>query len=89
MLDFRNGMQNLTGACWSPFRPSVFFTLNMDGVLDIWDILFKQTSSALSVKVWSQLQSQKSLMGPMTLNPYWYAGMNIHFNSAVLLSSGV
>uniref|UniRef100_A0A3P9LSI4 Uncharacterized protein n=1 Tax=Oryzias latipes TaxID=8090 RepID=A0A3P9LSI4_ORYLA len=51
IMAFRNGMQNLTGACWSPFRPSVFFTLNMDGVLDIWDILFKQTSSALSVKV--------------------------------------
>lgn len=38
-------------ACWSPVRPSVFFTVKMDGVLDVWDILFKQNDPTLSVKV--------------------------------------
>lgn len=37
--------------CWSPVRPSVFFTVKMDGVLDVWDILFKQNDPTLSVKV--------------------------------------
>ncbi|XP_019749168.1 dynein intermediate chain 2, axonemal-like isoform X1 [Hippocampus comes] len=41
----------LTDACWSPVRPSLFFTVKMDGVLDIWDILFKQNDPTLSVKV--------------------------------------
>ncbi|XP_054613747.1 dynein axonemal intermediate chain 2-like [Dunckerocampus dactyliophorus] len=44
-------MSYLTDACWSPVRPSVFFTVKMDGVLDIWDILFKQSNPTLSVKV--------------------------------------
>ncbi|XP_049595263.1 dynein axonemal intermediate chain 2 [Syngnathus scovelli] len=44
-------MSCLTDACWSPIRPSVFFTVKMDGVLDIWDVLFKQTEPTLSVKV--------------------------------------
>lgn len=38
-------------ACWSPVRPSVFFTVKMDGVLDVWDILFKQNDPTLSIKV--------------------------------------
>uniref|UniRef100_A0A674PMN7 Dynein, axonemal, intermediate chain 2b n=2 Tax=Takifugu rubripes TaxID=31033 RepID=A0A674PMN7_TAKRU len=41
----------LMDACWSPVRPSVFFTVKMDGVLDVWDILFKQNDPTLSVKV--------------------------------------
>ncbi|XP_057675275.1 dynein axonemal intermediate chain 2-like isoform X1 [Corythoichthys intestinalis] len=41
----------LTDGCWSPVRPSVFFTVKMDGVLDIWDILFKQNDPTLSLKV--------------------------------------
>ncbi|XP_034439463.1 dynein intermediate chain 2, axonemal-like [Hippoglossus hippoglossus] len=44
-------MSFLTDACWSPVRPSVFFTVKMDGVLDIWDILFKQNDPTLSLKV--------------------------------------
>ncbi|XP_061554588.1 dynein axonemal intermediate chain 2-like isoform X1 [Phycodurus eques] len=47
----KHQMAYLTDACWSPVRPSVFFTVNMDGVLDIWDILFKQIDPTLSVKV--------------------------------------
>ncbi|CAB1420428.1 unnamed protein product [Pleuronectes platessa] len=44
-------MSFLTDACWSPVRPSVFFTVKMDGVLDVWDILFKQNDPTLSLKV--------------------------------------
>uniref|UniRef100_A0A3P8TLU7 Dynein, axonemal, intermediate chain 2b n=1 Tax=Amphiprion percula TaxID=161767 RepID=A0A3P8TLU7_AMPPE len=44
-------MSYLTDACWSPVRPSVFFTLKMDGMLDVWDILFKQSDPTLSLKV--------------------------------------
>ncbi|XP_061733218.1 dynein axonemal intermediate chain 2 [Nerophis ophidion] len=44
-------MSYLTDACWSPVRPSVFFTVKTDGMLDIWDVLFKQNDPTLSVKV--------------------------------------
>ncbi|KAM7384902.1 hypothetical protein PAMA_011998 [Pampus argenteus] len=47
----RYQMSYLTDACWSPVRPSVFFTVKMDGVLDVWDILFKQNDPTLSLKV--------------------------------------
>ena len=43
--------ENLTDGCWSPTRPSVFFTARQDGVLDAWDILYQQKSPILSVKV--------------------------------------
>ncbi|XP_066560553.1 dynein axonemal intermediate chain 2 isoform X2 [Amia ocellicauda] len=44
-------MANLTDGCWSPVRPSVFFTVKMDGTLDVWDFLFKQNDPTLSLKV--------------------------------------
>ncbi|XP_072226733.1 dynein axonemal intermediate chain 2 [Leuresthes tenuis] len=44
-------MSHLMDACWSPVRPSVFFTVKMDGMLDVWDILFKQSDPTLSLKV--------------------------------------
>lgn len=44
-------MSYLSDACWSPVRPSVFFTVKMDGTLDVWDILFKQNDPTLSLKV--------------------------------------
>ncbi|XP_060700806.1 dynein axonemal intermediate chain 2 [Hemiscyllium ocellatum] len=44
-------MSNLTDGCWSPVRPSVFFTTKMDGTVDIWDLLFKHSEPSLSVKV--------------------------------------
>uniref|UniRef100_A0A665U085 Uncharacterized protein n=1 Tax=Echeneis naucrates TaxID=173247 RepID=A0A665U085_ECHNA len=47
----RYQMSYLMDACWSPTRPSVFFTVKMDGVLDVWDILFKQNDPTLSLKV--------------------------------------
>ena len=43
--------ENLTDGCWSPTRPSVFFTTRMDGCLDCWDILYQQRAPLLSVKV--------------------------------------
>ncbi|XP_028675444.2 dynein axonemal intermediate chain 2-like [Erpetoichthys calabaricus] len=44
-------MAYLTDGCWSPIRPSVFFTTKTDGTLDVWDFLFKQNDPTLSVKV--------------------------------------
>uniref|UniRef100_A0A8C9SCC7 Dynein axonemal intermediate chain 2 n=1 Tax=Scleropages formosus TaxID=113540 RepID=A0A8C9SCC7_SCLFO len=44
-------MAYLMDGCWSPVRPSVFFTVKMDGTLDAWDFLFKRNDPTLSVKV--------------------------------------
>uniref|UniRef100_A0A9J7Y6M7 Dynein, axonemal, intermediate chain 2b n=2 Tax=Cyprinus carpio TaxID=7962 RepID=A0A9J7Y6M7_CYPCA len=44
-------MTYLLDGCWSPVRPSVFFTVKMDGTLDVWDILFKEKDPILSLKV--------------------------------------
>nr|XP_015826641.2 dynein axonemal intermediate chain 2 [Nothobranchius furzeri] len=44
-------MSHLMDACWSPVRPAVFFTVAFEGVLDIWDIFFKQGEPTLSLKV--------------------------------------
>lgn len=41
----------LTDGCWSPIRPSVFCTAKMDGSLDIWDFIFKQTDPTLTLQV--------------------------------------
>jgi len=41
----------LTGGTWSPTRPGVFFTIKMDGELDVWDYFYKQNDPTLSVKV--------------------------------------
>ncbi|ORZ39046.1 WD40-repeat-containing domain protein [Catenaria anguillulae PL171] len=41
----------LTDGCWSPVRPSVFFTGKSDGSVDVWDCLFKQHTPTLSVPV--------------------------------------
>ena len=43
--------ENLTDGCWSPTRPSVFFTAREDGVLDAWDVLYQQKAPILSTKV--------------------------------------
>uniref|UniRef100_H3BDV5 Dynein axonemal intermediate chain 2 n=1 Tax=Latimeria chalumnae TaxID=7897 RepID=H3BDV5_LATCH len=48
---FRYHMCYLTDGYWSPVRPTVFFTSKMDGTLDVWDFLFKQSDPTLSVKV--------------------------------------
>ena len=41
----------LTGGTWSPTRPGVFFTIKMDGEMDVWDYYYKQSDPTLSVKV--------------------------------------
>jgi dynein intermediate chain 2, axonemal len=46
-------MSYLTDGCWSPTRPSVFFTARMDGAIDVWDYLFKQTEPTFTVQVGS------------------------------------
>eukprot|EP00054_Salpingoeca_dolichothecata_P018737 m.115500 g.115500 ORF g.115500 m.115500 type:complete len:584 (+) comp22988_c1_seq3:64-1815(+) len=58
----------LTDGCWSPTRPAVAFTSRADGVLDVWDYLFKPTEPALTVQVCDeaihtiQVQEQGSLL---------------------------
>eukprot|EP00668_Euglena_longa_P046390 GGOE01062075.1.p1 GENE.GGOE01062075.1~~GGOE01062075.1.p1 ORF type:complete len:595 (+),score=223.86 GGOE01062075.1:63-1847(+) len=41
----------LTSGSWHPVRPGVFLTTRMDGRLDVWDLMYKQTTSVLSVQV--------------------------------------
>ncbi|KAG8129229.1 hypothetical protein E2320_015939 [Naja naja] len=47
----RYHMAYLTDGCWSTTRPAVFFTTKMDGTLDVWDFLFKQSDPTLHLKV--------------------------------------
>ena len=44
-------MSYLTDGCWSPARPGVFFTANMNGELDVWDYIIKQNEPTLSIQV--------------------------------------
>lgn len=41
----------LTCGVWHPIRPGVFFTTRMDGYLDCWDLMLRQTTPALSIQV--------------------------------------
>lgn len=41
----------VTGGCWSPTRPGVFFVTRADGVVDIWDYHYRQTEVTYSHKV--------------------------------------
>ncbi|KAG2445864.1 hypothetical protein HXX76_000468 [Chlamydomonas incerta] len=41
----------LTGGTWSPSRPGVFFTIKMDGALDVWDLYYKHNEPTLTVQV--------------------------------------
>ena len=41
----------LTAGAWSPARMSVFFTTRYDGILEIWDFLYKQCSPVLPLKL--------------------------------------
>eukprot|EP01063_Lacrimia_lanifica_P003970 TRINITY_DN12215_c0_g1_i1.p1 TRINITY_DN12215_c0_g1~~TRINITY_DN12215_c0_g1_i1.p1 ORF type:complete len:611 (+),score=271.88 TRINITY_DN12215_c0_g1_i1:137-1969(+) len=41
----------LTNGTWHPVRPGVFLTTRMDGVLDVWDLLYRQTAPVLSVQI--------------------------------------
>jgi len=41
----------VTGGCWSPTRPGVFFVTRADGVVDVWDFHYRQTEVTYSHKV--------------------------------------
>lgn len=41
----------LTGGTWSPTRPGVFYTIKMDGTLDVWDLFYKHNEPTLTVQV--------------------------------------
>lgn len=53
----------LTAGCWSPTRAGVFFTARMDGVLDVWDIYFRQSECAYSHKVGEHPLSSIAVQG--------------------------
>ena len=50
---FRYHSSYLSDGSWSPVRPGVFFTTNMDGIFDVWDYLIKQNNPTLSVQVYA------------------------------------
>lgn len=41
----------ITGGTWSPTRPGVFYTIKMDGAMDVWDMFYKHNDPVLSVQV--------------------------------------
>uniref|UniRef100_A0A7S3R946 Uncharacterized protein n=1 Tax=Dunaliella tertiolecta TaxID=3047 RepID=A0A7S3R946_DUNTE len=44
----------LTGGTWSPTRPGVFYTIKMDGTMDVWDLFYKHNEPTLTVEVSDQ-----------------------------------
>jgi dynein intermediate chain 2 len=42
---------HLTHGCWHPQRAGVFFTTRMDGYMDVWDLMTRQSTPVLSVQV--------------------------------------
>jgi len=54
VLTTRYHASHLAGGCWSPTRPGVFFSVRHDGVLDVWDLFYKQNDPTLSVQVTDQ-----------------------------------
>ncbi|KAJ1507092.1 Dynein intermediate chain 2, axonemal [Coelomomyces lativittatus] len=53
IMSIRYHSSYLTDGCWSPVRPSLFFTGKSDGSMDVWDCLFKLNEPTLSVQVTS------------------------------------
>ncbi|KAL2916816.1 hypothetical protein HK105_203595 [Polyrhizophydium stewartii] len=51
IMSTKYSMHYLTDGCWSPARPSVFFTSKIDGTFDVWDYIFKQNEPTLTVQV--------------------------------------
>eukprot|EP01061_Rhynchopus_euleeides_P034263 TRINITY_DN58007_c0_g1_i1.p1 TRINITY_DN58007_c0_g1~~TRINITY_DN58007_c0_g1_i1.p1 ORF type:complete len:602 (+),score=224.63 TRINITY_DN58007_c0_g1_i1:268-2073(+) len=41
----------LTNGTWHPARPGVFLTTRMDGAMDVWDLLYRQTAPVLTVQI--------------------------------------
>mmetsp|Transcript_15613 Transcript_15613/g.20256 ORF Transcript_15613/g.20256 Transcript_15613/m.20256 type:complete len:371 (+) Transcript_15613:147-1259(+) len=77
---------HLTGGCWSPTRPGVFFTTRADGVLDVWDLFWRQSDAALSHKVGSHELSSVSVSSTGRLVAVGDAGGNV---SLIELSHGL
>ena len=63
-------MSYLTDGCWSPVRPAVFFTTNMDGTLNVWDYLFKQNDPTLSIQVNNQFVYVSNFYASLETNTY-------------------
>jgi dynein intermediate chain 2 len=51
LLTTRYSDSYLTGACWSPTRPGVFYNTKMDGTLDVWDFHYKMNDPIFTTKV--------------------------------------
>ena len=41
----------LTGACWSPTRAGVFYTVNTTGTMTAWDLLHRQNEPEFKIKI--------------------------------------
>lgn len=41
----------LTGGCWSPSRPGVFYLIRKDGILNVWDYYLQQQSCVYQHKI--------------------------------------
>ncbi|KAL3145226.1 Dynein, 70 kDa intermediate chain, flagellar outer arm [Trebouxia sp. C0010 RCD-2024] len=52
----------LTGGRWSPTRPGVFYTIKMNGCLDVWDYFYKQNDPTLQVQVTDQPLTSLEMM---------------------------
>ena len=48
---FQSQEFNFTSSCWSPTRPGVFYTSDLHGHVDVWDLLSEHFSPSLRVKV--------------------------------------
>eukprot|EP00455_Lapot_gusevi_P049711 TRINITY_DN7101_c0_g1_i2.p1 TRINITY_DN7101_c0_g1~~TRINITY_DN7101_c0_g1_i2.p1 ORF type:complete len:290 (+),score=45.16 TRINITY_DN7101_c0_g1_i2:216-1085(+) len=42
---------HLTYGCWHPTRAGVFFTTRMDGCVDVWDLMYRQSTPVLTLQV--------------------------------------
>jgi dynein intermediate chain 2 len=53
----------LTGGCWSPTRVGVFYTITMDGTLNVWDFFHRQNEAAYTHKVGDGALSSIAVQG--------------------------
>lgn len=53
----------LTGGCWSPTRIGVFYTINTDGGMSVWDFYHRQNEAAYTHKVGDAALSSIAVQG--------------------------
>ena len=53
----------LTGGCWSPTRIGVFYTITIDGMLNVWDFYHRQNEAAYTHKVGDEALSSIAVQG--------------------------